>query len=811
MTGPSIAGNVDIKVGGNVEGSIVVGNNNFVVNNNHGTIVQQAALPTQRRLYSPKPPRKPVGFVGRKVELQKVEKMIADCSPVIIHGVDGIGKTSLLKQASNSEIGKSQPDGVLFQEGLDDEGRLLDFEDLVQRLFVMLFESQPPIKADIASARTYLSNTQPLVLLNSVSLSQSELDTLLDLFPGAPILIATEKLDRPDNYENMPLGPLSTEDALELLAGSPVENQGTYAQIADLLEEVPGALIIVKKLINDGRLTAEESYTLLQTYHPLEKDKIKAALERAYALVFPTLTKDERAMLIQTAAAHGISVDRKWLEDECGGTAVSEKLETLALLQANSPRFRLMPGFRSFLLRERDVTQERERLLNHLLAELKSRWNDFEFIKDELGNLLGLLSWSAEQGQWTNVAAIGRAIDPYLTLRGLWGAWRRTLNEIQRAASSMQNPDLQGWAFHQLGTYEIGSGNLDTAREFLNQAISIRASIGDQVGLAFSQHNLQFITPLIPPTSNNPPANPPFSPPHLFGNLGVWVLGGLTTIAVSTLIFMNLNKPSTPAPVVIAPSGISIVISPSSTLTPTSTLTETPSPSPTATATVTPTSTGTPTETPTPSPLRGVKLLDSTVCFHGPGKPYLYKYALRPEHLIDVFGRAETVYGPWLLVDYSGTSAFKEGPCWMDAKYLGATAEQIAGVPTEAVDKILPHDDISLGLPIPTPVVSDPIRSGGRVVMTWNFHQMIEGELQDLRSARYLIEAWVCRDGRIQFEPSGWPSPYASASEYVEGQTVTALIKDEAGCSEPSHGRLYLVWKHGYVGPINFLRWPPAN
>ena len=34
---------VNIQIGGNVDGNIVVGDNNFVVNNNHGTIVYNQA------------------------------------------------------------------------------------------------------------------------------------------------------------------------------------------------------------------------------------------------------------------------------------------------------------------------------------------------------------------------------------------------------------------------------------------------------------------------------------------------------------------------------------------------------------------------------------------------------------------------------------------------------------------------------------------------------------------------------------------------------------------------------------------------
>ena len=61
----------------------------------------------------------------------------------------------------------------------------------------------------------------------------------------------------------------------------------------------------------------------------------------------------------------------------------------------------------------------------------------------------------------------------------------------------------------------------------------------------------------------------------------------------------------------------------------------------------------------------------------------------------------------------------------------------------------------------------------------------------------YLVEAWVCRDGKLIFVPIG--------AYYTE-----ATIVDEAGCSEPSFGRVYGVEKHGYTKPRE-IPWPQAE
>ena len=802
---------VDINVAGNVEGSIVVGDHNFVVNNNHGTIVQQAALPTQRRSASPAPPRKPIGFVGRKLELKQLEEWIAASTPVIVYGVDGIGKTSLVKQAANSDFAKSQPDGVLFLEGLDEAGKLLEFGDLIQRLFDALFESQPRLKVDLASARTYLSNTKPLVLLNSLSLPADDLDQLPDLFPKAPILIATEGFDSPENYETISLGPMAQSDSLDLLVErTKVDDRETLAQIAALLENVPAALTVVANAISKKGLKVDEALTRLQTHTPVEKDKTRAAMDRAFALVVSTLTEEERGMLLQSAAAPGISTERKWLESVCGGRSVSEKLESLQLLQANSPRLRLMPGLRQFLLRGQDLSKERERLLSYLLAELQTRWNDFEFIKEELGNLLGLLVWAAAQGQWMHVASLGRAIDPYLSLHGLWGAWRKTLDEIKRAADSMKNLALQGWVLHQLGTYEIGMGNLAAARGLLQQAVKIRIQLGDKIGAAYSQHNLQIIAPTVPPVPKARPVN-----------VLPWALGGLVALAIAAFLIFRTpaQKPAAPttAPVVVvAASEVQVVASPSSTPTLASTLTQTPSPSATITLTSTPSPTGTASATPTYAILSNILVNDlakdvHAPCFYGPSNVYLNKGTARiPGNPVDVLGRIETDKGIWVNTKFSLPRTDASDPCWMDAKYLDITQEQLMSVkpidPANPNEYKLPIDYLST-TKLTDPVLTKVARTGASLTVTWQFFDVGEGQYPNHNEAfyRYLIEAWLCRAGKIVFTPSGW-GPYGP--DVTDGMSVFAKLQDEPGCTEPSHGRLYLAWAHGYAGPTEITPWP---
>lgn len=62
-----------------------------------------------------------------------------------------------------------------------------------------------------------------------------------------------------------------------------------------------------------------------------------------------------------------------------------------------------------------------------------------------------------------------------------------------------------------------------------------------------------------------------------------------------------------------------------------------------------------------------------------------------------------------------------------------------------------------------------------------------------------MLELWLCKDGELQFTPTG--------SWDLTVPRSTLQVQDEAGCSEPSRGIIYLAEKHGYAGPVK-IPWP---
>lgn len=83
---------------------------------------------------------------------------------MLLYGPDGMGKSALLKQAANSAAARAMPGG-------GDPARAAGRRWADQRTgrpgeaIDALFELQLRLKVNAVSARSYLSNTRPLILL----------------------------------------------------------------------------------------------------------------------------------------------------------------------------------------------------------------------------------------------------------------------------------------------------------------------------------------------------------------------------------------------------------------------------------------------------------------------------------------------------------------------------------------------------------------------------------------------------------------------------------------------------------------------
>lgn len=538
-----MAQRTNIRVEGNVAGSIVLGDNTFVVHSNHGTMIYKHAAPQVRlRPFAAQPPSAPRGFINRSAELSRLEDWIASNETVLIHAPDGLGKTALLRQAANSQAARAMPHGVIWLEPPGFESQSLGADDVFQQLFDALFESDPPLKVDSVTARTYLSNTRPLVVLDEVPLPPMLQRSLPDLIPQGAFLLSAD-LPLGGDFQRLPLGPLPRDESAQLLAErAGIEPGETLKYICGLLEDVSLAVTLTGNLMRETGMTPEETLDALGNIQVGGMDPIAIALDRAYMLVFNRLNDAERKVLSAAALTPGVSISPDWFRVVLGANvdAALDRLKLLGLLYANSSRLRLPPGLR-LTTRRRSLLSE-EAVFTKLIPYLREGAQQGQaFVADELGNFLGALDWAVRAGHPVDVIALAQALGPFLCLRGLWDTWGRALDFALQAAVPLGDRAAEAWALHESGTRLVGLGNISQGSELLQRALNLRQKLGDNEGAAYTRHNLEVVSPVTRPAHSAAR----FSPA---GKILLVLLGIL--LAALVLAWMIFIRSFSPLPIV---------------------------------------------------------------------------------------------------------------------------------------------------------------------------------------------------------------------------------------------------------------------
>ncbi|GAB4448063.1 MAG: hypothetical protein OHK0041_08230 [Anaerolineales bacterium] len=256
-------------------------------------------------------------------------------------------------------------------------------------------------------------------------------------------------------------------------------------------------------------------------------------------------------------------------------------------------------------------------------------------------------------------------------------------------------------------------------------------------------------------------------------------------ILIMSILACNLQSPEAQAAATADSLSATAALwteTPASTLTFTPTQTFTPTLTLTPTDTLTPTLTLTPTVTATPTyAFPAVTVNKQAHCRYGPSVAYLHAADLYPGDTGTVRGRF--IYSKWLYVKFDKLNYF----CW-----VAPSVVDVVGDISQIAYKELNLQSIGSNMYGPPRNVT-AVRDGDRVTITW---ERVEMTKDDDRG--YLLELFVCQNGAYLWWTDSYPDQY----------TTSYTVKDEAGCSQPSSGKLYTVEKHGFSQPA-VIPWPP--
>ncbi|RAY11547.1 hypothetical protein DPM19_30055 [Actinomadura craniellae] len=239
-----------MHIGGQVTGTVVVGDNNVIFNHGHGSecAPRDGSPPDVRRLDRPVAqvlPRAPE-LVGRDAELAALAAGVDADTPVLVHGPKGVGKTALLSRFA-ADRAKTGTD-VVFLAAAG-----LAVEDILQELFSSCYDITD-YHPDLDRLRRLMIPIKALFVIDDFHGSADELKVLSDALPsGGLVLAAAERV--PGGGRSVELSGLAEEAALALLERAlerPPPGDGSARELCRAAGGLPGALLQAAAALQAG-------------------------------------------------------------------------------------------------------------------------------------------------------------------------------------------------------------------------------------------------------------------------------------------------------------------------------------------------------------------------------------------------------------------------------------------------------------------------------------------------------------------------------------------------------------------------------
>lgn len=523
------------------------------VNCDVGALVESARAQSPQWRSRPTPillqPSKFEGLLDRQTVMQAAHTAIAQAQPWEVYGSAGIGKTVLLRHLAYDPAILSQfPDGVIYLSGRDRQG-----DDLLQPLFEAFYESSAALKPQSnLDFRHALQGKRALVLLDDAALSAEAVDQFLQAVPSLTVLLASRQqrfweAGRSVFLPGLPLAESLTLVERDLQRPLTKVEQQAIAALWEVLDGNPLSLLqVVSKAKSDGR-------SLVAVGFP--------ALVRQ---ILSFLTQPQRLILAALGALGGLALLAEQVAAMTEIPALEQELADLRarhLVQKDGDRYTVARNLLEVLQQEWNLNAWLDRALISLSEWASQHRQDPQQLLQTIESFTHLLEWGVEQQRWVEVLQLAKAIGPALVLARRWQLWQQVLVWGLQAAQGLGDRSAEALMLHELGTRALCLDDWATAETYLNQALLLRKSLGDQAGLEVTQHNLQYLWALMrSPNSELSADSSPVLPIltgvifALFFGLGGWLWWLeqqpqlIPAIAINPSLFSEPSPPSSPTP-----------------------------------------------------------------------------------------------------------------------------------------------------------------------------------------------------------------------------------------------------------------------
>lgn len=438
-------------------------------------------------------------LIGRENELQQLLKYI---SPeyrqhmIIVQGIGGIGKTSLVVEAAHrcweAKHNPNNPDSnipifdaILFTSAKDTD--LLPFgiiprpvkevtlQDIFKTIARVLGDkeiSKASNDKQIEQVYKSLGKQQTLLIVDNMETikgkDREDILAFLNNLPSTVQAVITTR-EKVWLFSPISLSSLSDEHSIQLIQQQ-AEAKNIELTINDAQQlyqrfgGVPLALIYLvgrlagkyslQKLLNDSTSFPEDiaSFCFEESVRPLRNQPAHSLL---MSLAIFRTKSEWQALATVAGLQTGALIMEKGLEE----------LKKLSLVYQNEDQYKILPITREYALVELSKfptfeQQARERWIKYYLEftekyggkDWQNWWIKYDVLEEDWSNILQVLDWCAVNGRYDQVIKIWNNVDNYIDLKGdwdirfKWWAWLEKQSEDRQDWSTYINAlSAQAW------------------------------------------------------------------------------------------------------------------------------------------------------------------------------------------------------------------------------------------------------------------------------------------------------------------------------------------------------------------------------
>ena len=417
---------------------------------------------------------------------------------VLLHGIGGVGKTTLAYQVAALRQGRF-PGGTVKVE-LNNRTIDLVLSDLIEAL-----TGRRPQPGDwFKLVRALLASRSPmLVILDNVRLDEAPwnqpegMESLLQALTPATLVMTSRSRQAPPGFAPILLESLPDKEATEL-ADKLAKQKGVAlakeqaALLGRLLGGLPFAIERADELMHSDNHSAQSLLAKLQVEGRDPEGRLAKLLDWSY----DALDADAKAVLVALGQLAEAPVPEVLL---AGLLPQTHRAQGLQRLLRSGLIDRTSPGATTYhqhtLLWEWATRLGKERHQAEV-ATLQQRMTESLKTHDEqvapllITHILTAQRLAEERQQWDRVLGLMWDTEDALDIFGYWGARKELLDRALKAAKNGTDSRTLCEVLNRLGLVSQAQGDNDTARKYYQQSLDLAQALGDRQVIASILGNL---------------------------------------------------------------------------------------------------------------------------------------------------------------------------------------------------------------------------------------------------------------------------------------------------------------------------------